>query len=128
MRFRFPAAVLLLTAALWLSGAFDAPVRASVFAARVTVYLPTGNVMRSGIYPYPGAAACDWNYLPMGTRFTVGGREYRCLDTGGLVRGWHVDLFVPTWDEGVWLQSQIGEYSTITVLAWGTNPPWWQGV
>jgi hypothetical protein len=51
----------------------------------VTFYLPTGNPMYSGIYPYEGAAACWWG-LDIGVRFRlVGdptGRTYTCLDRG----------------------------------------------
>jgi 3D (Asp-Asp-Asp) domain-containing protein len=103
------------------------PAGAVTIPVRTTYYLPTGNAMRDGVYPYWGAAACDWRYLPYGTVFRVAGLEFTCRDTGGLVRGYHVDLYVPSWDTARWLHELVGDWSTIEVISWGQNPAWWRG-
>lgn len=83
----------------------------------VTFYLPTGNVMRNGQYPFVGAAACSSNF----SRGTVirfhDGREVVCLDTGALgSRGW-VDVFVPYYAMGIAeIEGAYGQRATVEVL------------
>jgi 3D (Asp-Asp-Asp) domain-containing protein len=88
-------------------------------SVRVTYYLPTGSMMRTEIWPFWGAAACDPNYLPLGTVFVLNGETFTCLDTGGAVKGWHVDIFTWTWDSATFLQSIWGAQAEITVVEWG---------
>lgn len=61
--------------------------------ADVTWYAPTGNVMRNGVYPYAGAAACGVN-IGFGSVivFEKTGERYVCADTGYL-RPNQVDVF-----------------------------------
>ena len=60
-----------------------------------------------------GQAACDWSY--MGRRFMLNGEEWICNDTGGLVRGNHVDLFF--WDvNNGW--AYLARYGTEGILTW----------
>ena len=60
-----------------------------------------------------GQAACDWAY--MGRRFMLNGQEWICNDSGGLVRGNHVDLFF--WDvNNGW--AYLAQYGTEGILTW----------
>lgn len=88
---------------------------------KVTFYTPTGNVMRSGVYPFSGAASCspDLSDVAGGEyrRFILDGRVYQCLDTGGGVLWRHVDLFCWSfWEDCQWLLRTHGEYGTIVLL------------
>lgn len=91
-----------------------------VTVARVTSYLPTGNVTASGVHPYPGSAACSWNY-PLYTRFVFhDGREVLCIDRGDL--GWSpwVDVFVESWSEVYYLRELYGDWANVAVYEPGT--------
>lgn len=53
--------------------------------------------MANGRYVHYGAAATDPYVIPMGTRMYVPGYGYaRAEDTGGAVRGRHIDVWVPS--------------------------------
>ena len=74
--------------------------------------------MRNGTVVYPGAAACDYDYL--GQQFRILSdplsRVYVCADTGSAVGGQHRDIWFQTSDEGwdwLWL---TGAVATIEVL------------
>jgi hypothetical protein len=83
---------------------------------RVTWYLPTGNVMYSGQYPFVGAAACSWNFS-IGTRLRLpDGREVTCLDRGRLGSAGWVDIFVPTTADGRHVARQYGDWTTVVVV------------
>ena len=90
---------------------------------RLTYYLPTGNVMFSGVYPYQGAAACSWGF-PIGERLRFpDGMVVTCMDRGllGGGRGW-VDLFAPTHSAGESYVRRYGRYTTVTVVSSAPEP------
>lgn len=95
---------------------FASPARSST-AVRVTYYLPTGSVMRSGIYPFAGAASCspDLSDVAGGVyrAFWLDGRRYQCLDTGGGVLWRHVDLFAWTLDDAYAMRAYHGDAGEI---------------
>jgi len=69
-----------------------APVRGRSIVALVTWYAPTGNRMRNGEWPYPGAAACGSNIGLGSTVVFDTGDRYFCADTGYLAAN-QVDVF-----------------------------------
>ncbi|MCR4442174.1 MAG: 3D domain-containing protein [Peptococcaceae bacterium] len=57
---------------------------------------------RTGTIPRPGTAAVDPKVIPLGTKLWVEGYGFaRAEDTGELVKGKHIDLYVPNFDEAV---------------------------
>jgi hypothetical protein len=101
---------------LLLWAVLDRPVGAATM--RLSYYLPTGNVTYSGVYPYPGSAACSWN-LPLGTVLQLPDRQVVCLDRGGGLgsSGW-VDVFVRSHAEGAAVAA-LGPYAEVSVVRWG---------
>lgn len=75
-------------------------------------------VMRDGSPVYPGAAACEYQYL--GQRFRIEGdptgRTYICADTGSGIHGQHRDIWFMNSGEGWAWQQVVGRYAVITVL------------
>ena len=65
---------------------------------RITCYLPTGNRTFTGTWPHWGTIAVDPSVIPLGADLLVSGisTTFRAEDTGGMVRGKHVDIFVYT--------------------------------
>jgi hypothetical protein len=59
--------------------------------ARITYYVWTGQPMASGLYPYPGVAACSYD-LPLETWIVLDGVLLQCLDRGHLTPTW-VDVY-----------------------------------
>lgn len=91
-------------------------------AVRLTYYLPTGDPMYSGIYPYSGAAACSWNF-PIGTVLEFPyGDQVVCLDRGMLGSSGWVDRFVWSHGEGLYWESLYGQWTSVTVVRWGWGP------
>lgn len=86
---------------------------------RVTFFLPTGNVMRDGTWPYVGAAACG-SYFPMGTVLELpDGFQVECRDTGYLGRA-QVDIYSPSMSWGRSnIEAAYGAYATVSVVRWG---------
>jgi uncharacterized protein YabE (DUF348 family)/3D (Asp-Asp-Asp) domain-containing protein len=57
---------------------------------------PHYGLTASGLFASWGTCATDPNYIPMFTKFYVPGYGWcTALDIGGLVKGYHVDLFYP---------------------------------
>lgn len=84
----------------------------------LTWYLPTGNPMYNGEYPFPGAAACSWNF-ELGTVLVLpAGDEVICFDRG-LLGPNHVDVFVQNREEGRLLVYQYGTETTVRVVEEG---------
>jgi 3D (Asp-Asp-Asp) domain-containing protein len=53
------------------------------------------NATASGIWPYEGVVAVDPRVIPLGSTVTIDGMgTFLAADTGSLVRGGHVDVFV----------------------------------
>lgn len=75
-------------------------------------------VMRDGSPVYPGAAACEYQYL--GQRFRIEGdptgRVYVCADTGSGIHGQHRDIWFMNSSEGWSWQQVVGRSAVIQVL------------
>ena len=67
-----------------------------------------------------GTAACDRSVMPFGTRFMIDGDPtgsiWTCWDTGGGVRGWHVDVWFPTNAQGWGYTGSLGQSVVINIL------------
>lgn len=62
-----------------------------------TAYTHTGQPTASGVQPYVGGVAVDPKVIPLGTRLYVEGYgPARAVDTGGLIKGNRIDLFLET--------------------------------
>lgn len=75
-----------------------------ILPAICTAYAPTGQRTATGIWPTWGIVATDPSMLPMGTRMLIDGfgdQVFVAADRGGGVRGWHVDIFYPTYAQAV---------------------------
>jgi 3D (Asp-Asp-Asp) domain-containing protein len=71
-----------------------------VIEMTATAYCPTGYPTRSGRMPQVGrTVAVDTSIIPLGSRVRVNGREYVAEDTGRLVKGRRLDLFVGSREE-----------------------------
>ena len=75
-------------------------------------------IMRDGTSVYPGAAACDYDYL--GQQFRIEGdptgRIYTCNDTGSAVHGLHRDIWFRTNAEGWSWQRDVGRQVVIEIV------------
>lgn len=63
----------------------------------------------------PGIVAVDPSVIPLGSTVVIDGQEYKAEDTGGAVRGLHVDICVPNHTEA--LRMGIG-----TAEVWAIPP------
>jgi uncharacterized protein YabE (DUF348 family) len=74
-----------------------------VVSMKATAYTHTGNRTASGVYPTVGyTVAVDPNVIPLGTMLYVEGYGYaRAEDTGGLIKGNRIDVFLNTESECV---------------------------
>ena len=74
--------------------------------------------MRDGLVVYPGAAACDYEYI--GQRFRIQGdpsqRVYECNDTGSAVHGLHRDIWFHTSDDGWRWQLAVGPQAVLEIV------------
>ncbi len=62
-----------------------------------TAYTHTGNPTASGVMPYVGGVAVDPKVIPLDTNLYVEGYGYaKAVDTGGLIKGNRVDIFLDT--------------------------------
>ncbi|MDN5326931.1 MAG: hypothetical protein PWP41_1627 [Moorella sp. (in: firmicutes)] len=67
-----------------------------------TAYTHTGNRTATGIWPYRGVVAVDPRVIPLGTRLYVEGYGYAVAqDTGGLIKGNRIDLFMDSEGEAI---------------------------
>jgi rare lipoprotein A len=90
-----------------------APFLATAFSQR--------GITRSGMRAQPGVVAADTRILPLGTRIRVRNAgpysgTYTVADTGSLVRGRHIDIFMPSRRQALEFGKQIVE---VMVLRWG---------
>jgi 3D (Asp-Asp-Asp) domain-containing protein len=68
-----------------------------VMMMEATAYTWTGQRTASGTWPQVGTCATDPTVIPTGTRLWIEGYgEAVALDTGGLVKGHIVDVYLPT--------------------------------
>lgn len=69
----------------------------TVLELESTAYTHTGNPTFTGVYPQVGTIAVDPKIIPLGTRMWVEGYGYgTAQDTGGLIKGNIIDLFMDT--------------------------------
>ncbi len=67
-----------------------------------TAYTHTGNRTATGIWPHRGIVAVDPRVIPLGTRLYVEGYGYAVAqDTGGLIKGNRIDIFVDNESEAI---------------------------
>src|SRR5207237_2274745 len=108
------------------SGPSKPPLSAEIFAAPPQTYTATAYSLRgrtaSGRYVSRGLIAADPAVLPLGTRVRVEAGslsgEYLVADTGGAVRGRHIDIWTPTSREAM----QFGRHAVkLTVLSFGVR-------
>jgi 3D (Asp-Asp-Asp) domain-containing protein len=68
-----------------------------VIEMTATAYTHTGDATASGVMPYVGGVAVDPKVIPLGTNLFVEGYGYaRAVDTGGLIKGNRIDVFLET--------------------------------
>lgn len=68
-----------------------------VIEMTATAYTHTGNATASGVMPYVGGVAVDPKVVPLGTDLFVEGYGYaKAVDTGGLIKGNRIDVFLET--------------------------------
>ncbi|WP_051533823.1 3D domain-containing protein [Desulfitibacter alkalitolerans] len=77
-----------------------------------TAYTHTGNTTFTGIWPYEGVVAVDPRVIPLGTKMYVEGYGYAtAADTGGLIKGNIIDVFMDTHEKAVnWGRRQVKIY------------------
>ena len=63
----------------------------------------------TGIPVAPGMVAVDPNVIPLGSTVIIDGQEYLAADTGGAIKGNHVDIAVPTHQEALDLGTKTAE-------------------
>jgi rare lipoprotein A len=85
-----------------------------------TAYAQQGTT-KSGLPSQPGTVAADTSVLPLGTKIKVTNAGphsgiYTVTDTGGKVRGRHIDIFLPSWVRAKKFGRKIVH---VTVLKWG---------
>lgn len=67
-----------------------------------TAYTHTGYRTATGTWPSRGTIAVDPKVIPLGTRLYVDGYgEGVAVDTGGLIKGARIDVFMETKDEAI---------------------------
>ena len=99
-----------------------APVAAPTRRALVTAYAPgcgdSGRGTRSGTPTHWGVIATDRAVIPAWSLVEIDGLDatFRAEDTGSAVRGWHVDVWMPTCAQARRWGSQTRE---IRVVRWG---------
>jgi len=68
-----------------------------ILVMECTAYTWTGQRTKSGTWPTVGTAAVDPKVIPLGTKLYVEGYGPAvALDTGGLVKGNIIDVYLPT--------------------------------
>jgi 3D (Asp-Asp-Asp) domain-containing protein len=68
----------------------------------VSAYTHTGNRTATGIWPYPGVVAVDPRVIPLGSTVWIAGYgEHLAADTGGAIKGFMLDRFVPSYREAI---------------------------
>ena len=63
----------------------------------------------TGIPVAPGMVAVDPDVIPLGSTVIIDGHEYLAADTGGAIKGNHVDIAVPTHQEALELGTKTAE-------------------
>lgn len=84
----------------------------AILQMEATAYTHTGNPTFTGVYPQPGTIAVDPKVIKLGTKMWVEGYGYGIAqDTGGLIKGNIIDLFMDTEAEcWKWGRRQVQVY------------------
>ena len=70
-------------------------VRGRKMVVEATAYTHTGSNTATGVYPRAGhTIAVDPNVIPLGSIVKIGGKEYKAEDTGGVIDGRIIDIFM----------------------------------
>jgi len=78
----------------------DFPKYRKVLEMEATAYTHTGNPTFTGVYPRVGTIAVDPKVIPLGSTLWIEGYGYGIAeDTGGLIKGNIIDLFMDTEEE-----------------------------
>lgn len=89
-------AVLLAAMLLLSSQPAQAQAPSGSATARITAYCISGPT-RSGEWTRPGVVAVDPSIIPLHSTVAIEGLgTFQALDTGGGVRGQHIDIFMPS--------------------------------
>ena len=72
-----------------------------VVVMKATAYAQARQVTAAGTIPRAGIVAADPNVLPLGSRIRILGDTryagtYLVTDTGSMVKGRHIDIFIPS--------------------------------
>jgi 3D (Asp-Asp-Asp) domain-containing protein len=99
------------------------PLPSSPMEFEATAYCDAG-ITKSGVPVAPGIVAADPNVLPLGSLIKLEDTSYRgiykVLDTGGLVKGRIIDIYMPGLDEAI----VFGRRKvTLVVLRYGLPKP-----
>ena len=103
----------------------SAPVEGASLRNRVTQFFATAysqrGITRSGVQVAPGHVAADPAVLPIGTKIRVQNAgaysgTYTVTDTGGKVKGRHIDIFIGNRQRALEFGKRVVE---VTVLRWG---------
>lgn len=72
---------------------------------KITCYFATGQLTATGTVARYGELAVDPHVIPLGSHVHIEGiGTFRAEDTGGLVIGRHLDVFVTTWPQAYYIQ------------------------
>lgn len=121
---RFLPAHVALIAVLLIPGETPARAKPRTMAFVATAYAMKG-ATKSGLHSQPGTVAADTSVLPLGTtiRVTDAGPHsgvYTVTDSGGRVKGRHIDIYFPSWAKAKHFGRKVVQ---VTVLKWGD----WEG-
>jgi len=68
-----------------------------ILILEATAYTHTGNTTYTGVYPQVGTIAVDPRFIPLGSKMWVEGYGFGVAqDTGGLIKGGIIDVFMET--------------------------------
>jgi 3D (Asp-Asp-Asp) domain-containing protein len=117
---RLCLAYLALVGALLLFGRAQTGGNPRLIPFLATAYAHQGTT-KSGLPSQPGTVAADTSVLPLDTKIQVTDAgphsgTYTVIDSGGKVRGHHIDIFLPSWARAKNFGRKVVR---VTVLKWG---------
>jgi 3D (Asp-Asp-Asp) domain-containing protein len=117
---RLCLAYLTLVAVLFLPGRAQTSGRPRLMPFLATAYAVEGTT-KSGLATQPRTVAADTSVLPLGTTIKVTNAGphsgiYTVTDSGGRVKGRHIDIYFPSWAKAKKFGRKIVH---VTVLKWG---------
>jgi 3D (Asp-Asp-Asp) domain-containing protein len=76
--------------------------RGKTITVEATAYTHTGNHTATGTYPKANhTIAVDPDVIPLGSQVMIGGQAYIAEDTGGLIKGYAIDIFMDSPSEAI---------------------------